>query len=97
MATLGRPRVVYGSAAMSERAFDFLQSWMAENVKATMYEHQETVENLTDDCVWEAKTRGIMMADLIEAAGGNLNAYMLAEFNRAGDRKVENKVLQDAS
>jgi hypothetical protein len=66
---------------MSEHAFDFLQSWVVENVSATMYEHQETVENLTHDCVWEAKTRGITMADLIEAAGGDLNAYMLAELN----------------
>ncbi len=83
------PGGVYGSAAMSEHAFDFLQSWMAENVKSTMYEHQEAVENLTDDCVWEAKTRGITMADLIEAAGGDLGAYIIAELHRALDRDVD--------
>ena len=82
---------------MSEHAFDFLQSWVVENVNATMYEHRETVEYLTQDCVWEAKTRGIAMADLIEAAGGDLNAYMLAELNRAAAREVEDRVAEDVS
>ena len=82
---------------MSEHAFDFLQSWVAENVNATMYEHQETVENLTQDCVWEAKTRGITMADLIEAAGGDLNAYMIAKLNRTVVREVEDRVAEDVS
>ena len=73
------------AAAMSEHAFDFLQSWVVENVNATTYAHHETVENLAQDCVWEAKTRGITMADLMQAAGGDLNAYMLAEMNRAAE------------
>ena len=80
---------------MSEHAFDFLQSWVAENVNARMYEHLETVENLTQDCVWEAKTRGITTADLIEAAGGDLNAYMLAELDRTVAGEVEDRVAQD--
>jgi hypothetical protein len=41
------------------------------------------MEHLADDCAWEAKTRGITEADLTEAAGGDLSAYMLAELNRA--------------
>jgi hypothetical protein len=32
----------------------------------------------------EATTRGIIKADLIEAAGGDLGAYMLAEFELGG-------------
>jgi hypothetical protein len=64
---------------MSEFAFDFLQSWIVENVNACMY------GDLAHDCVWEAKTRGITKADLIEAAGGDLNSYMLGELNRAVD------------
>ena len=79
---------------MSEHAFDFLQSWVAENVNARMYEHLETVENLTQDCVWEAKTRGITTADLIEAAGGDLDTYILAELNRAVDAEVEDSIVQ---
>ena len=68
---------------MSEHAFDFLQSWIVENVNPTTHEDKDTAEHLAQDCVWEAKTRGISKADLIEAAGGNLSAYMLAELNRA--------------
>ena len=68
---------------MSDHAFDFLQSWTVENVNATMYEDRDTAEHLADDCVWEANTRGITEAAMIEAAGGDLNAHMLAELNRA--------------
>jgi hypothetical protein len=48
-----------------------------ENVNATMNEDGDMMEHLADDCAWEAK------ADLTEAAGGDLSAYMLAELNRA--------------
>jgi hypothetical protein len=74
---------------MSDFAFDFLQSWIVENVNACMYGDKETAAHLAHDCVWEAKTRGITKADLIEAAGGDLNSYMLAELNRAVDHLVE--------
>ena len=60
---------VLRSAVMSDHAFDFLQSWIAENVNPTTYEDEDTAEHLTQDCVWEAQTRGITKADLIEAAG----------------------------
>jgi hypothetical protein len=82
---------------MSDHAFDFLQSWIVENVNATMYEDKDTAEHLAHDCVWEASTRGITKADLIEVAGGDLNAYMLAELNRAVDREVEDRVARDMS
>jgi hypothetical protein len=50
---------------MSDHAFDFLQSWVVENVKAMIYE--DSAEHLAHDCAWEAETRGITKADLIEA------------------------------
>jgi hypothetical protein len=34
---------------------------------------------------------GITEADLMEAAGGDLKAYMLAELNRAVDHAVEDR------
>jgi hypothetical protein len=77
------------SAAMSDHAFDFLQSWIVENVNTTMYEEKDTAEHLAQDCVWEAHTRGITKADLIEAAGGDLDAYILVELDRAIDREVD--------
>ena len=82
---------------MSDHAFDFLQSWIVENVNATMYEDKDMAEHLAGDCVWEAKTRGITKADLIQAAGGDLDAYMLAELNRAVNREVEDGIAQDVS
>jgi hypothetical protein len=77
---------------MSDHAFDFLQSWIVENVNATIYEDGETAEHLAHDCVWEANTRGITEGALIEAAGGDLNAYMLAELRRVAGREVQDKV-----
>jgi hypothetical protein len=77
---------------MSDDAFDFLQSWVEENVNATIYEERDTAEHLADDCVWEANTRGITETALIEAAGGDLNAYMLANLNHAVGRKIEDNV-----
>ena len=79
---------------MSGHAFDFLESWIEENIYAKMFEDKDTAERLAQDCVWEAQTRGIAKADLIEAAGGDLDAYLLAELNRAVDREVEHKIAQ---
>jgi hypothetical protein len=81
---------------MSDHAFDFLQSWIVENVNATMYQDKDAAEDLAQDCVWEANTRGIAKADLIEAAGGDLDAYMLAELNRAVNRTVEDRIAPEA-
>jgi hypothetical protein len=81
---------------MSDHAFDFLQSWIVENVNATMYQDKDIAGDLAQDCVWEANTRGIAKADLIEAAGGDLDAYMLAELNRAVNRTIEDRIAQDA-
>ena len=53
-----------------------------------MYEDKDSAKYLVHDCVWEAKTRGIAKADLIEAAGGDLNSYILTELNRTVDREV---------
>lgn len=74
---------------MSDHACDFLESWIVENVNAATYEDEDTADHLTQDCVWEAQTRGIPKADLIEAAGGDLHAYIFAELNRALRHKLE--------
>jgi hypothetical protein len=74
---------------MSNHAFDFLQSWIVENVNPATEENKDTAEHLAHDCVWEAKTRGIAKVDLIEAAGGDLDAYILAELNRAANRELK--------
>jgi len=82
---------------MSDYAFDFLQSWIVDNAKLPMHEHKDKAEHLTQDCVWEAQTRGITKADLIEAAGGNLDTYILVGFNRAVDRQIEDSIPQRVS
>ena len=74
---------------MSDHAFAFLQSWIVENINATIYEDKDTAEHLAQDCAWEAHTRGITKADLIKAADGDLEAYILAELDRSVDHKIE--------
>ena len=78
---------------MSDHAFDFLQSWIVENINATVYNDKDTAEHLAQDCVWEAQTRGITKADLIEAVGGDLDTYIRAELDRAVDREVDRMAL----
>jgi hypothetical protein len=85
------------SAAMSDHALNFLQSWIVENINATMFEERDTVEHLVHDCIWEAQTRGITKGDLNEAAGGDLDTYILAELNRSVDREFEDRIAQGAS
>jgi hypothetical protein len=75
-------------------ATDFLNGWVSENVNATMYGETQTAEHLANDCLWEAKEHGIAEADLLEAAGGDLKAYMRAELNRVLDREVEDLVAR---
>jgi hypothetical protein len=77
--------------------FRLFASWIVENVKATMHGDKDTAEHLAQDCVWEARTRGITKANLIEAAGRDLDAYILAELIRAVDRDVESRVPQGVS
>ena len=79
---------------MSNHALDFLRSWIVENVNSTIFEDRDTAEHLAEDCVWEAQTRGIIKADLIEAAGGDLDAYILAELSHAVDYEVEDRMAQ---
>jgi hypothetical protein len=55
---------------------------------------RDTVEHLADDCVWEANTRG-NRSGLIEAAGGDLDANMLAKLSRAVGREVKDRVAPD--
>jgi hypothetical protein len=68
-ATLEQPRA-FTERSDADHAFDFLQSWIVENVNPTMNEDGDMMEHLAGDCAWEAKTRGITKADLTEAAGG---------------------------
>jgi hypothetical protein len=82
---------------MSNHAFDFLQSWIVENVNATMFKDKNIAELLAQDCIWEAQTRGITQADLNEAAGGDLDAYIHSELNRSVDCEVEDRIAQGVS
>jgi len=75
----------------------FLQWWVLENVNATLYDDTHTAERLAAECLREAKRENLSEADVISAAGGDLNAYMLAELNRAVDQEVEDKVARDKS
>jgi hypothetical protein len=58
---------------------------------ATIYEDRDAAEHLVDNCIWETYTRGITEAALIEAAGSDLNEYMLAKLNRVVGREVKDR------
>ena len=62
-------------------------SWRTSTRRCTTIKIRR--RHLAQDCVWEAETRGITKADLIEAAGGDLDAYIVAELDRAVEREVD--------
>jgi hypothetical protein len=77
---------------MSDHAFDFLQSWIVENVNATRGASCSGLHLGSPN-----KGHSITKADLNEAAGGDLDAYIFAELNSGVDRTVEDRIPQGVS
>jgi hypothetical protein len=64
-------------------ASKFLKSWVRENVEATVYDDTVSAQRLAEHCLFEAQGEQLSEVEVIDAAGGDLVAFMLAELNRA--------------
>jgi hypothetical protein len=73
----------------------FLQEWSQENVTATVYDDRATAEELSSECLLDARVQEISEAELVQAAGGDLVGYMLSALNRAVDEVVNDRVARD--
>jgi hypothetical protein len=79
---------------MMSEAREFLQKWVRKNIKAdTAAVHNDTLTagRLAEECLWEAQGEDLSEAEVTDAAGGNLLAFMISELNRAADREVDGK------
>ena len=80
---------------MRSDASTFLRDWVLENVNATHYDNTNEAKSLAELCLKAARREQLSEAEVTEAAGGDLNAYMLAELNRAVDEEVKDKAARD--
>jgi hypothetical protein len=70
-------------------ASDFLKKWVRKHIDATTAHIRDdtlTAGRLAEECLWEAQGQDLSEAEVTEAAGGSLLAFMVAELNRAAGR-----------
>ena len=73
-------------------ASDFLKKWVRKNITPTTeHFHNDTLTagRLAEECLWEARGQNLSEEEVIDAAGGNLFTFVVAELNRAADQKIE--------
>jgi hypothetical protein len=83
---------------MTDRALDFANNWVAENVNATGYgpedgpnpDAQEALPRFLDDAREEDLSR-----EELEAVLGDLDDFMEAAFEQANDSEVERLANRD--
>ena len=69
---------------------DWLEHWVDKNVVEPGYRVGKAAERAdAKACADEAKAAGITMADLKEAAGGDLETYLLHRQNALTDAEVK--------
>ena len=68
---------------MSERsANDWLEQWAKANLSAAQHPHEKSdVQAQARRCAEEATAAGLTIAQLKEAAGGDLEAFLLGKQN----------------
>ncbi len=74
-------------------AAEFLKKWVSKNIEATTAHVRDdtlTAGRLVEECLWEAQGQQLSAAEVTEAAGGDLLAFMISELNRAA-RELDDK------
>ncbi len=67
-------------------AAEFLKKWVSKNIESTTAHVRDdtlTAGRLVEECLWEAQGQHLSAAEVTEAAGGDLLAFMISELNRA--------------
>ena len=74
----------------------WLESWAEENLQTPgYYENKEHMRGDAAQCREHAKKEGIAEAALLQAANGDLEAYLLKEQNAFTDAEVRRKADKD--
>ena len=73
-------------------ASDFLKKWVRKYITPTTAHVRDdtfTAGRLAEECLWEAQGQNLSEDEVIDAAGGNLFTFVVAELNRAADQKID--------
>jgi hypothetical protein len=76
----------------------WLENWAEENLHMPLYrEDKSAMSAEAESCKSDAEKAGIRPKDLIAAAGGDLEGYLLKAQNRLTDSDVDRKAAKDRS
>lgn len=79
-----------------QNAEEWLETWAEENLQTPgYYEDKAHMKFEAVQCREQAKADGISETDLVEAAGGDIEAFLLKEQNAFTDAEVRRKADQD--
>jgi hypothetical protein len=78
MGLSGHPQLEH--EAMAD-PYEFLRAWIRDNVRPTIYDDKPEAERLAHECRSAANKAGVGEREVIKAAGGNLESYMLAHLD----------------
>jgi hypothetical protein len=73
---------------------NFLKRWVRKNITPTTAHIRDdtlTAGRLAEECLWEAQGENLSAAEVIDAAGGNLFTFVVAELNRAAYQKIDDE------
>jgi hypothetical protein len=71
-----------GGMLMAKQSKKFLQCWITRYIEG-QHRHPENIDHTLAECISDASLRGITEKDLADAAGGNLETFLLAEIMKA--------------
>jgi hypothetical protein len=80
---------------MAENVTEWLEAWVEENINSPMYYEEKSV--MTNDakaCLAHAQEAGFSAKDVQEAAGGDLEQYLLDRQNELTDSEVNRLVRE---
>jgi hypothetical protein len=67
----------------------FLESWVRKNVETSPYRNKAEARRLAYECRKASQDADLSWPAVIQAAGGNVEGYVLTELERAADQEAE--------
>ena len=68
---------------------EFLENWLRENVDATPHRNNAEARRLTYECRKATAQAEFSWPEVIKAAGGDVQGYILAALDRAADQEAD--------
>jgi hypothetical protein len=76
----------------------WLENWVEENLRTPLYrEDKSAMSAEAESCKSDAEKAGIRPGDIVTAAGGDLEGYLLKAQNRLTDSEVDRQAAKERS